>query len=73
MTWTLRMPQASLCETVDHVKVEVDPALVGLLVDLPKEGWTEERRAAFLKIFATTLDLRIPILPAATQETRSHA
>lgn len=37
------------------------PALSGLLAQLPAEGWTQERRDAFVATFKVVLDFCIPI------------
>jgi hypothetical protein len=39
------------------------PALVGLLWQLPDvdDGWTDERRAGFIRAFTLVLDISIPV------------
>jgi hypothetical protein len=61
-----RMRSSSVTDTPAQVQVQVaglPPALVGLLQQIPQggQGWTEERRAAFLAAFTAVLNYTVPI------------
>lgn len=38
------------------------PGLLGLYEQLPREGWTQERRDEFLRTFVLVLDFCVPLL-----------
>lgn len=40
---------------------DVPQPLIGLLLQLPVEGWTQERRDVFIEAFGTVLDYCVPI------------
>ena len=51
---------------------DLPPALVGLLRQLPRDGWTAEERENFLIAFTAVLDFAVPIRTTRDQEVNKE-
>jgi len=58
-----------------HLQAGLPPALAGLMASLPRagDGWTQETRDKFVKLFGITLDFCFPIVTQADIDNRNAA